>query len=86
MTMTRHEIETELNELYKELNTAYGCDEETARRVFGTDTKAEALRMLVEEIDFHENALQEFDEPGGDTWDDHGFADEADYMRWRHGA
>lgn len=54
--------------------------------MFGTDTKAEALRMLVEEIDFYENALQEFDEPGGDTWDDHGFADEADYMRWRYGA
>lgn len=86
MTMTRHEIEQTLNQLRKDLNTAYGCDEETARLLFSVDTKAEAIKAITEEIDFYEEALKKFDAPDYDLWDNHGFADEYDYMRWRYGA
>ena len=37
--MTRYEIEQELDELYKDLNTAYNSDEETACLLFNTDTR-----------------------------------------------
>lgn len=88
MTMTRYEIEQELNELYKDLNTAYGCDEQTACLLFNTDTKAEVIQMIVDEIDCRECWLKELDaeEEPYDVWDDHGFANEADYVRWRYGA
>ena len=49
--MTRYEIEQELDELYKDLNTAYNSDEETACLLFNTDTKAEAIQAITDEID-----------------------------------
>ena len=86
--MTRYEIEQELDELYKDLNTAYNSDEETACLLFNTDTKAEAIQVITDEIDCHEDWLKAMDEEEEpyDLWDDHGFADEADYVRWRYGA
>ena len=86
--MTRYEIEQELDELYKDLNTAYNSDEETACLLFNTDTKAEAIQAITDEIDCHEDWLKAMDEEDVtyDLWDDHGFASEADYARWRYGA
>ena len=84
--MTRCEIEQTLNELYKDLNMVYNTDEETACVLFSVDSKAEAVKAITEEVDFYEETLREFDEPDCDPWDNHGFADEADYVRWRYGA
>ena len=86
--MTRYEIEQELDELYKDLNTAYNSDEETACLLFNTDTKAEAIQAITDEIDCHKDWLKEMDEEDEpyDIWDDHGLANEADYNRWRYGA
>lgn len=86
--MTRYEIEQELDELYKDLNTAYNSDEETACLLFNTDTKAEAIQAITDEIDCHEDWLKAMDEEEEpyDLWDDHGFASEADYNHWRYGA
>lgn len=86
--MTRHEIEQELNELYRDLNTAYNSDEEIACLLFNTDTKTEAIQTIVDEIDCREDWLRKMDEEEEvyDLWDDHGFANEADYIRWRYGA
>ena len=86
--MTRYEIEQELDELYKDLNTAYNSDEETACLLFNTDTKAEAIQVITDEIDCQEDWLKAMDEEEEpyDLWDDHGFANEADYVNWRYGA
>ena len=86
--MTRYEIEQELDELYKDLNTAYNSDEETACLLFNTDTKAEAIQVITDEIDCREDWLKAMDEEEEpyDLWDDHGFASEANYARWRYGA
>lgn len=86
--MTRYEIEQELDELYKDLNTAYNSDEETACLLFNTDTKAEAIQVITDEIDYQEDWLKAMDEEEEpyDLWDDHGFANEADYVNWRYGA
>ena len=86
--MTRYEIEQELNRLYRDLDTTYNSDEETACLLFNADSKAEAIQAIVDEIDFHEDWLKELDEENNvyDLWDDHGFASEADYNHWRYGA
>lgn len=87
MTMTRHRIEQELNRLYGELEKAEMANERSACILFATDSKAEALQAINGEIEYYEGLLDELDECGGyDPWDDHGFADEADYVRWRYGA
>ena len=44
MTMTRHEIEEELDGLYKDLNFAYNADEETLCRAFNADSKQEYIK------------------------------------------
>lgn len=86
--MTRYEIEQELDELYKDLDTAYNSDEETACLLFNTDTKAEAIQAITNEIDCHEDWLKAIDEEEEpyDLWDGHEFACEADYVNWRYGA
>ena len=57
MTMTRYEIERELDSLYKDLNIAHNADEQTVCRVFNTDTKNEAIRAITAEIDSYEAIL-----------------------------
>ena len=85
--MTRYEIEQELNGLYKDLDLAYNSDEETACLIFNVDKKKETIQAITDEIDFYEDLLKAKDEEAPhDLWDDHGFANEADYARWRYGA
>lgn len=88
MTMTRYEIERELDELYGDLNLAYNGDERTVCLTFNVDTRAEAIQMTVDEIDIRERWLAELDgeEEQYDVYDDHGFANAADYAAWRYGA
>lgn len=59
MTMTRYEIERELDSLYKDLNIAHNADEQTVCKVFNTDTKNEAIRAITEEIDNYEAIFDE---------------------------
>jgi ribosome maturation protein Sdo1 len=62
MIMTRYELEQGLNALYKDLKKAEDCDEETAKRVFNTDSKAEIIEVIKEEIGIYEAALKRFDD------------------------
>lgn len=86
--MTRYEIEQELDSLYRDLDLAYNSDEETACLMFNVDEKKDAIQAITDEIDCHEDWLKAMDEEEDpyDLWDDHGFANEADYVNWRYGA
>lgn len=84
--MTRYEIEQELDKLYRELNDAGKCDEETVCRIYNADSKNEIMKLISSEIDLYEDLLKAKDEEQYDLWDDHGFANEADYVNWRYGA
>lgn len=84
--MTRYEIEQELDKLYIDLDLAYNSDEQTACLIFNVDEKKEAIRAITDEIDIYEDLLKAKDEEQYDLWDDHGFANEADYVNWRYGA
>ena len=59
--MTRCEIEQGLNALYRDLDHVQNMDEETARRVYNVDCKAD----IIEEIDIYEAILS-----GPDTDED----------------
>lgn len=83
--MTRYEIEEELDKLYKELETVKNADEETVCRAFNADSKQEYIDLIQEEIDCYEAILAGVEEPTCDEWDAHGFANEADYLRYRFG-
>lgn len=67
--MTRHEIEEELDGLYKGLNFAYNADEETLRRAFNADSKQEYIKALTEEVDKYEALLEEYNLPEDDGMD-----------------
>lgn len=69
MTMTRHEIEEELDGLNKDLNFAYNADEETLRRAFNADSKQEYIKVLTEEVDKYEALLEEYNLPEDDGMD-----------------
>ena len=69
MTMTRHEIEEELDGLYKDLNFAYNADEETLCRAFNADSKQEYIKVLTEEVDKYEALLEEYNLPEDDGMD-----------------
>lgn len=69
MTMTRHEIEEELDGLNKDLNFAYNADEETLRRAFNADSKQEYIKALTEEVDKYEALLEEYNLPEDDGMD-----------------
>ena len=60
--MTRYEIEQGLNALYRDLDNVQNMDEETARRVYNVDCKAD---IIEEEIDIYEAILS-----GPDTDED----------------
>lgn len=59
--MTRCEIEQGLNALYRDLDNAQNMDEETARRVYNVDCKADIIEVIEEEIDTYEAILSEPD-------------------------
>ena len=67
--MTRHEIEEELDGLYKDLNFAYNADEETLRRAFNADSKQEYIKALTEEVDKYKALLEEYNLPEDDGMD-----------------
>ena len=69
MTMTCHEIEEELDGLYKDLNFAYNADEETLCRAFNVDSKQEYIKTLTEEVDKYEALLEEYNLPEDDGMD-----------------
>ncbi len=63
--MTRYEIEQGLNALYRDLDNAQNRDEETARRVYNVDCKADIIDVIEEEINTYEAILS-----GPDTDED----------------
>ena len=65
MIMTRYEIEQGLNALYRDLGNVQNMDEETARRVYNVDCKADIIEVIEEEIDTYEAILS-----GPDTDED----------------
>ena len=65
MIMTRCEIEQGLNALYRDLDHVQNMDEETARRVYNVDCKADVIEVIEEEIDIYEAILS-----GPDTDED----------------
>ena len=67
--MTRHEIEEELDGLYKDLNFAYNADEETLCRAFNADSKQEYIKALTEEVNKYEALLEEYNLPEDDGMD-----------------
>lgn len=64
--MTTYELEQGLKALYRDLDTAEGMDEETARRVYNVDCKAEIIEVIEEEIETYKAIL------GGDDNEDDG--------------
>ena len=83
--MTRYEIENELDKLYRELETVKNADEETVCRAFNADSKQEYIDLIQDEIGCYEAILAGVEEPTCDEWDANGFANEADYLRYRFG-
>lgn len=61
MIMTRCEIEQGLNALYRDLDHVQNMDEETARRVYNVDCKADIIEVIEEEIDIYEAILSGLD-------------------------
>lgn len=69
MTMTRSELENELDKLYKDLEVAHNADEETVCRLFNTDSKNEIIKVITNEIDTYEDLLKELEIPEDDGMD-----------------
>lgn len=63
--MTRYEIEQGLDTLYRDLDNVQNMDEETARRVYNVDCKADIIEVIEEEINTYEAILS-----GPDTGED----------------
>lgn len=63
--MTRYEIEQGLNALYRDLDNVQSMDEETARRIYNVDCKADIIEVIEEEIETYETILS-----GQDTGED----------------
>lgn len=64
--MTRYELQQGLNALYRDLENVNNMDEETARKVYNTDSKDEILEVIEEEIKTYEAIL------GSDDCEDNG--------------
>lgn len=86
MTMRTTEISDHLDELEKELEEVRGMTEKEACDAYMVNSKNEAIAIISEEITALERYQCEYDDDDYDMWDDHGFASEADYIRWRYGA
>ena len=63
--MTRYEIVQGLDALYRDLDNIQNMDEETARRVYNVDCKADIIEVIEEEINTYEAILS-----GPDTDED----------------
>lgn len=84
--MTRYEIEEELDKLYRELETVKNADEETVCRAYNADSKQEYIDLIQDEIDCYEAIITSADKQFTcDEWEANGFANEADYLRYRFG-
>lgn len=83
--MRTTEINDRLNECYAELEEVKAMSEREVCEKFNVDSKTEYIAILEEEITALENYQCEYDDDC-DMWDDHGFASESDYVRWRYGA
>lgn len=59
--MTRYELGQGLNALYRDLDNVQNMDEETARRVYNVDCKADIIEVIEEEIDTYEAILSGLD-------------------------
>ena len=75
----------EIERLYDELEEVKQMTENEVCEKFNVDSRTEYIAILEEEITALENFQCEYDDDY-DVWDDHGFASEADYVRWRFGA
>ena len=60
--MTHYELEQGLNALYRDLDNVQYMDEDTARRVYNVDCKADIIEVIEEEIDTYEAILSGPDE------------------------
>lgn len=67
--MTRYEIEQGLDALYRDLDNIQNMDEETARRVYNVDCKADVIEVIEEEIDTYEAILSGPDTDEGNDMD-----------------
>lgn len=86
MTMRATEISNRLDELERELEEVKAMSEREVCEKFNVDSRTEYIAILEEEITALENCQCEYDDDDYDMWDDHGFASETDYIKWRYGA
>lgn len=84
--MRTTEISDHLDELERELEEVKRMTEKEACDTYMVNSKSEAIAIIEEEITAYERYQCEYDDEDYDMWDDHGFASEADYIRWRYGA
>ena len=80
------EISNQLDELYAELKQVQGMHAETVCKRFNADSKEEYIEVLKDEIQALENYEGEDYDSDYDVWDDHGFANEADFLQYKFGA
>lgn len=83
--MEGHALIEKLEELERELEDVNAMSESEVCEKFNVDSKAEYIEILEEEITALENCQCEYDDDY-EMWDGYGFANEADYIRWRYGA
>ena len=83
--MRATETSNRLDELERELEEVKAMSEREVCEKFNVDSRTEYIAILEEEITALENFQCEYDDDY-DVWDDHGFANESDYIRWRYGA
>lgn len=69
MIMTHYELEQGLNALYRDLDNVQNMDEETTRRVYNVDCKADIIEVIEEEIDTYEAILSGQDEDNDMDYD-----------------
>ena len=87
MAMSKSYYEREAEELRNEIAEVESLTEREMQERFNTDeSKGEFLEFLHNELRIAETHVREReDDEDYDEWDDHGFASEADYMRYRFG-
>ena len=78
------DISDKLDDCYRKLEEVKNMPEGEVCEKYNADSKSEIIAIIYEEIAALENYQTEYDDY--DIWDDHGFANEADYVRWRYGA
>lgn len=85
--MDKSYYEREAEELRNEIAEVESLTEREMQERFNTDDgKDEFLEFLHNELRIAEMHVREReDDEDYDEWDDHGFASEADYMRYRFG-